>query len=66
MIAILPIVCFSLGKFEARWLVVVGLAITASGLFMMSHFDLQMGIWTPVTVWVVFAWAWPSCLSPLT
>lgn len=53
MIAILPIVGFLLGKFEARWLVVVGLAITASGLFMMAHFDLQMGIWTPVTVWIV-------------
>jgi DHA2 family multidrug resistance protein len=53
MIAILPIVGLLLGKFEARWLVIVGLAITASGLFMMSHFDLQMGIWTPVTVWIV-------------
>ncbi|HLJ40748.1 MAG TPA: DHA2 family efflux MFS transporter permease subunit [Candidatus Acidoferrales bacterium] len=53
MIAILPIVGFLLGKFEARWLVVVGLAITASGLFMMSHFDLQMGMWTLVTVWIV-------------
>ncbi|MFI5125241.1 MAG: DHA2 family efflux MFS transporter permease subunit [Candidatus Acidiferrales bacterium] len=53
MIAILPIVGFLLAKFEARWLVVVGLAITASGLFMMAHFDLQMGIWTPVTVWIV-------------
>lgn len=53
MIAILPIVGFLLGKFEARWLVVVGLTITASGLFMMSHFDLQMGMWTLVTVWIV-------------
>ncbi|MHB8487258.1 MAG: DHA2 family efflux MFS transporter permease subunit [Candidatus Acidiferrales bacterium] len=53
MIAILPIVGFLLGKFEARWLVVVGLAITASGLFMMSHFDLQMGMWTLITVWIV-------------
>ncbi|MGH9729140.1 MAG: DHA2 family efflux MFS transporter permease subunit [Candidatus Acidiferrales bacterium] len=53
MIAILPIVGILLGKIEARWLVVVGLAITASGLFMMSHFDLQMGIRTPVTVWIV-------------
>ncbi len=53
MIAVLPIVGFLLGKFEARWLVVVGLTITATGLFMMSHFDLQMGIATPVTVWIV-------------
>ncbi|MGH9710433.1 MAG: MFS transporter, partial [Candidatus Acidiferrales bacterium] len=53
MIAILPIVGILLGKFEARWLVVVGLAITASGLFMMAHFDLQMGMWTPISVWIV-------------
>jgi len=53
MLCVLPIVGFLLGKFEARWLVVVGLAITASGLFMMSHFDLQMGMSTPVTVWIV-------------
>jgi len=53
MLCVLPIVGILLGKIEARWLVVVGLAITASGLFMMSHFDLQMGMSTPVTVWIV-------------
>ncbi|MHB8524985.1 MAG: DHA2 family efflux MFS transporter permease subunit [Candidatus Acidiferrales bacterium] len=53
MLCVLPVVGFLLGKIEARWLVVVGLAITASGLFMMSHFDLQMGMSTPVTVWIV-------------
>jgi DHA2 family multidrug resistance protein len=53
MLCVLPLVGFLLGRFEARWLVVVGLTITASGLFMMSHFDLQMGMATPVTVWIV-------------
>ncbi|MFZ0465653.1 MAG: hypothetical protein WAL78_08120, partial [Candidatus Acidiferrales bacterium] len=34
--------------------VVVGLAITETGLFLMgSHFDLQMGMKTPVLVWIV-------------
>jgi DHA2 family multidrug resistance protein len=54
MMLAMPFVGWALGKFEARWLVVVGLTITASGLFMMgSHFDLQMGEHTPVLVWIV-------------
>ncbi|HXT85912.1 MAG TPA: DHA2 family efflux MFS transporter permease subunit [Verrucomicrobiae bacterium] len=54
MMMIMPVVGFMLGKFEARWLVVVGLLITSSGLFMMgSHFDLQMGEKTPILVWIV-------------
>ncbi|HEV2303969.1 MAG TPA: DHA2 family efflux MFS transporter permease subunit [Candidatus Acidoferrales bacterium] len=54
MMVAMPFVGWALGKFEARWLVVIGLTITASGLFMMgSHFDLQMGEKTPVLVWIV-------------
>ncbi len=54
MMMIMPLVGWGLGKFEARWLVVVGLLITGTGLFLMgSHFDLQMGMQTPVLVWIV-------------
>ncbi|MFZ0465121.1 MAG: DHA2 family efflux MFS transporter permease subunit, partial [Candidatus Acidiferrales bacterium] len=35
MMMVMPLVGWSLGKFEARWLVVVGLAITGTGLFLM-------------------------------
>ena len=54
MMMVMPFVGWLLGKVEARWLVVWGLLITSSGLFMMgSHFDLQMGMATPVIVWIV-------------
>jgi MFS transporter, DHA2 family, multidrug resistance protein len=54
MMMVMPAVGWLLGKVEARWLVVGGLMITASGLFMMgTHFDLQMGMSTPVLVWIV-------------
>ncbi len=54
MMMVMPFVGWSLGKFEARWLVIVGLLITSLGLFMMgSHFDLQMGEKTPVLTWIV-------------
>ncbi len=54
MMMAMPFVGWLLGKIEARWLVVWGLLITSSGLFMMgSHFDLQMGMSTPVIVWIV-------------
>ena len=54
MMMVMPFVGWLLGKIEARWLVVTGLLITSSGLFMMgTHFDLQMGMSTPVLVWIV-------------
>jgi MFS transporter, DHA2 family, multidrug resistance protein len=54
MMMAMPAVGWLLGKVEARWLVVAGLIITGSGLFMMgTHFDLQMGMATPVLVWIV-------------
>ena len=54
MMMVMPFVGWLLGKVEARWLVVTGFIITASGLFMMgSHFDLTMGMNTPVVVWIV-------------
>jgi MFS transporter, DHA2 family, multidrug resistance protein len=54
MMMVMPFVGWLLGKIEARWLVVTGLVITSSGLFMMgTHFDLQMGMSTPVLVWIV-------------
>jgi len=39
----MPIVGMLLARFEARWLVIVGLVISSLGLFQMSHFDLEIG-----------------------
>ena len=39
----MPAVGMLLARFEARWLVMVGLVISAIGLFQMSHFDLEIG-----------------------
>jgi MFS transporter, DHA2 family, multidrug resistance protein len=49
----LPFVGILLSKFEARWLVVWGLAVIAMGLFAMSHFSLEMGESTPINVWII-------------
>jgi len=49
----LPFVGILLSKFEARWLVVAGLAIIGAGLFAMSHFNLEMSSTTPINVWSI-------------
>jgi DHA2 family multidrug resistance protein len=38
----MPIVGALLSRFQARWLVVFGLLVSASGLFLMTNFDLQI------------------------
>jgi MFS transporter, DHA2 family, multidrug resistance protein len=45
---VLPIVGRLLGRFEARWLVIIGVVVTATSMFQMSAFNLQTDFWTIV------------------
>ncbi|MBZ5514669.1 MAG: DHA2 family efflux MFS transporter permease subunit [Acidobacteriia bacterium] len=49
----LPIVGRLSQKFEARWLVVVGLAITGVALLRMSNFNLDIDFWTALKAWTI-------------
>jgi DHA2 family multidrug resistance protein len=44
----LPIAGRLLGKFEARWLVIFGVLVTAYSMFMMARFDLTVDFWSVV------------------
>ncbi len=44
----LPLVGRLLARFEARWLIVIGVFITAYSLLMMSRFNLEVDFWTSV------------------
>ena len=49
----LPIVGRLTQKVEARWLVVVGLAITGFALLRMSRFNLEIDFWTAIKAWTL-------------
>jgi DHA2 family multidrug resistance protein len=49
----MPIVGMLLSKYEARWLVIVGLLVSSLGLFQMSHFDLEIGFRNAVMARIV-------------
>jgi MFS transporter, DHA2 family, multidrug resistance protein len=53
IIVLMPIVGFLLSKYEARWLVIFGLAVSSLGLFQMSHFNLQVDYRTAMLARVV-------------
>jgi len=42
VVILMPFIGFLLSRYEARWLIVVGILLCASGLFHMSHFNLQI------------------------
>jgi DHA2 family multidrug resistance protein len=42
IVIMMPVVGVLLGKFQARWLIAVGLVISAAGLFRMSGFNLDI------------------------
>jgi DHA2 family multidrug resistance protein len=42
----MPIVGMLLGKFQARWLVIYGLAVSSLSLFYMARFNLEIDFWT--------------------
>jgi MFS transporter, DHA2 family, multidrug resistance protein len=49
----MPIVGFLLSKFEARWLVMIGLVVSALGLYEMSQFSLDVDFRGAVTARIV-------------
>jgi len=49
----LPLVGILLAKHEARWLVIVGLAILAIGNFQLAKLNLITSFWTFVVVWMI-------------
>jgi MFS transporter, DHA2 family, multidrug resistance protein len=49
----MPLVGFLLARYEARWLVIFGLAVSALGLFQMSHFNLDVDYRTAMLARVV-------------
>jgi DHA2 family multidrug resistance protein len=52
-LAALPIVGRLIQKFEARWLVAVGLTITGAGLLRMASFNLNIDFWAALNAWTI-------------
>jgi MFS transporter, DHA2 family, multidrug resistance protein len=53
LLAFLPFVGWLLGRFEPRWIVVLGLCIIATGLWELSRFSLEVGASTTVFDWAI-------------
>src|SRR5580658_1049899 len=53
IMVLMPVVGFLLSKFEARWLMMIGLAVSALGLLAMSRFDLDVDFRSAVLARVV-------------
>ena len=51
-LAMLPIVGRLTRRFEARWLVCIGLAITGLSLLKMANFNLDIDFWTAMDAWM--------------
>jgi MFS transporter, DHA2 family, multidrug resistance protein len=49
----MPIVGFLLSRYEARWLVIFGLAVSSLGLFQMAHFNLDVDFHTAMMARIV-------------
>jgi MFS transporter, DHA2 family, multidrug resistance protein len=49
----LPVIGFLLSRFEARWLVIFGLSVSAIGLFQMSHFNMDVDFHTVMMARIV-------------
>ena len=65
VIVCLPMVGILLRQFQARWLVIFGVLVSAGGLFIMSRFNLGDRLSAPRSgaAWCR-ASAWPSCSCP--
>ncbi len=53
IVIMMPLVGMLLGRFQARWLVVFGLVVSALGLFRMAHFNLEIDYHTAALARVV-------------
>ncbi len=52
---LMPLVGFLLGRYDARWMIALGLFIGAVGLYLMTHWDLQVDFKTVMLTRVVQA-----------
>jgi MFS transporter, DHA2 family, multidrug resistance protein len=53
VIALMPVAGFLLTRYQPRWLIIFGMAISSLGLFQMAHFNLEMASGTAVMARVV-------------
>jgi DHA2 family multidrug resistance protein len=65
VIVLMPLVGALLSKVEARWLVVFGLIVSATGLFAMSRFDLQIDFRTAMDARVIQSMGMAFLFVPL-
>lgn len=49
----MPLVGWLLSRYEARWLVIIGLLILSMGMFRLSHISLGVDFWTLVLIWCI-------------
>ncbi len=49
----MPLVGWLLGRYEPRWLVVLGLGILATGMFQLSGINLDVSFWILVGIWCI-------------
>ena len=49
----MPLVGWLLGRYEARWLVVLGLVILSIGMSQLAQIDLTVSFWTLVLIWCI-------------
>jgi len=49
----LPLVGWLLARYQARWLVIVGLTLLSIGMFQLARLNLTTSFWTFVMVWTV-------------
>src|SRR5579883_1290703 len=49
----MPLVGWLLSRFEARWLVVWGVIVLATGMFELAHINLTVSFWTLVLIWCI-------------
>lgn len=53
MMLMMPIAGILVAKFDSRWIISVGFAITAAALYHMTHLSLEVDFWT-VVEWRIF------------
>jgi DHA2 family multidrug resistance protein len=62
----MPLVGYLVGKRDARFLVIFGLCVLAASMFMMSHYNLQIGFWDAVWPRLVMGVGMAFLFVPLT
>jgi DHA2 family multidrug resistance protein len=61
----MPVVGFLLSRFEARWLVIFGLSVSAFGLFKMANFNLDVDFPTATLARIIQSAGFPFIFVPI-